>query len=614
MAFVSWDVVDSQAERLKRRTAPWWELREAAEAAIDAASYDQRREANWRLGARRVQPDMPDSMLRLLASERARLMGEWLASLQQVDDAAGTMVRLNRATKPLGAKPFPACPINTTGEDLRAAMERVRCPMWWRRQLRREVVRLREVQAIAGGEVCRRRRQVYVTDDTVARKAERNAANAAMLEATEIEAGDGEIITLAQAVAASTSNKAIRRGELMTRIRGCEEWADAAGMVGLFTTNTAPSRFHPRDFKTGEANPNHEGWRLLHSRDRATPRDGQEWLRTTWQRTRAKLQRAGVRFFGFRVAEPHHDGCPHWHMLLWVEPAHLQALRDTMRRYWLKDAGDEAGAQEHRFKAVDIDKAKGGAIAYVSKYIAKNIDDVGALEAEGHRDEHAGEQGELFGATARRVEAWASAWGIRQFQPIGQPPVTVWRELRRLLPESVAGASDAIKAAHAAVHRKGDRRADWRAYMAAQGGAMVGRSYRVRIVADAEQREGRYGPAEVLRPLGVEDAMRPGEWVLSDRREWKPRGSWSEDERGARTANPLREVVRGSAPQAPCPPRTRFNNCTQSRAPLMTWQQRAALETGAGGLQPEKEPPPWTRSAPPRPSLTTLRSCFTKAS
>lgn len=582
-------------DRVKENTRAWWAQRDTAARELLGVQFGRELRGHpdaWRSAARPVESGMPDSVIRGLAEERARIVSEWLVNLTQATDTRSMLALLNQATGPLDGKPFTFDNKAPEGEQLRGFMERVKCPMWWRRQLRRAVVHKREDEARKRGEVCKRRRQVYVTDDTVSRRAERNGANAAMLANTEIEDAHGEIITLAQAVAASTANKAIRRGELMTRIRGCEEWAAAAGMVGIFTTNTTPSRYHPQTMHHG-ANPKHDG---------STPRDAQGWLCKTWARARAALHRAGVGVFGFRVAEPHHDGCPHWHMLLWCEPRHLEQLRETMRRYWLKDAGDEAGAQEHRFKAVNIDPAKGSAVAYVAKYISKNIDDIGV---NGHADEHAGEQAELFGATASRVEAWAGANQIRQFQAIGQPPVTVWRELRRVDAASVAGASDTLKAAHQAVHREGERRADWRAYMQAQGGAMVGRGYRVRIVADTMQREGRYGLAEVERPIGLEDTQRPGECVLSGRREWKPRGQWRTEERLALHENVLAAVVWGEPAKPVRPPRTRFNNCTVARgmAPLWAALKRDFSDWNGGVHTKENHEPPGNPDRKDHPAI-----------
>ena len=542
--------------------------------------------------ATRFGPHTSDRDLCQIAERCAEIMRERIGALSAPMTNDAMCLWLDLQAQELGAAPLKAylggLPL---GENLAGLLARLGDALWWRRQLRRAVVLQRESMANRAGEVHKHSGQVYVTHDSLARKGLRNAANAAMLEATKIESEDGETITLAQAVAASTSNKALRRGELMTRIRGAEEWATEAGMVGIFTTNTTPSRFHAVHWG-GQRNHKHSG---DESRPGAgdfgpvqpnLPSDAQAWLCATWARCRAKLARLKLGVFGFRVAEPHHDGTPHWHMLLWCLPEMVGKLRDTMRECWLKESGEEAGAQEHRFKCETIRADRGGAIAYVAKYIAKNIDDAGAVADEGHRDDaYGGEpdgravrtdgQRDLFNATAGRVETWASGWRIRQFQAIGQPPVTVWRELRRVKPEAVAEATDQLRAAHAATNRQGEVRASWAGYMQAQGGAMVGRDYQVRILADEQQREGRYGITTQARPIGVFDVARPGDWIRSDRREWKALGAW-----GARVSSGAGRDVNGRlspgeelrllaeakaariARSAAVHPWTRVNNCT----------------------------------------------------
>ena len=65
------------------------------------------------------------------------------------------------------------------------------------------------------------------------------------------------------------------------------------------------SRFHKKLSKNSADNPKFDG---------STPRDGADYLQKVWTQIRANLGRAGIRIYGFRVAEPHHDATPHWHL------------------------------------------------------------------------------------------------------------------------------------------------------------------------------------------------------------------------------------------------------------------------------------------------------------
>ena len=514
--------------------------------------------------ARPLKPGMSDFEVRALAQRRADTMPGRIAEIGLCVKEV-FMKKLNAIIAAMDARAFTG---KVEGDRIAGIISRVCCVDWWTRQLKRAVVRLREKQGRESAEVCARHRQPYVTNDTVRRMLNRDASARAMLEATEIESEDGEVIKLSQAVDASTGSLPIRRGELMTRIKGCEEWSDIADWEGMFTTNTAPSRFHAILHKTGQLNPR---WIAA---GKPTPKDGQAWLCNTWAKTRSALARRGIMVMGFRVAEPHQDGTPHWHMLVWCKPGMWAAVAAIMAHYWLLDDGDEPGAQEHRFKAKAMHA--GGAAGYVAKYISKGIDDAGAVSSEGHYEELPDDrkivmqQEDMFGGGAARVRMWARSHGIKQFQPLGQPPVSAWRELRRVEEGALGDATDALRECWDASNREGERQACWLVYLERQGGACIGRNYRVHVVKEDRDHNGRYETTVKAVPVGVVDLFDEAlNIVPSSRKEWRPRGAWQRDTTARAKAGGATHGAGGQTQgwgHQPSAPWTRVNNCTESAA------------------------------------------------
>ncbi|MDR5739502.1 replication endonuclease [Caballeronia sp. LZ016] len=371
------------------------------------------------------------------------------------------------------------------------AILRMQCHLWWRRQLRRAQARAVEGSAIGLGYV-HKGGDCYVSDESVMHRLQQNARNAAMLESTIARNELGQEFTLAELAAKSPANAGIKRAELMTRINGFERIAIDMRHAGVFFTLTAPSRMHR--YKTIQGRPV-----LNRKYDQTKPNEAQAHHTKTWARIRAALARRGVSIYGFRIAEPNHDGTPHWHVLVFCRPEHMAVLKSTVYRYALAVDGDEAGARKHRVDWKPMDPAKGTAAGYIAKYVAKNIDGY-KLEKDLHGNDAI--------ETSQRVEAWATRWRIRQFQQIGGPPVTVWRELRRV--ESVpADAPSFVAQAHNAVNRvavvEGSSGASvaWNHYVEAQGGVFCGRGYRVRLATVDAEGVSRYGESRAPRVIGI---------------------------------------------------------------------------------------------------------------
>lgn len=404
-------------------------------------------------------------------------------------------------------------------QNVAGVLARLLDEKWWQRRIERAWTVYCELIAILTGQV-RRGVSVYASHHAVKDYTRRKAAQRAWMEQMSAVNDElGEELDLVDAIMASVANPEIRRHELMVRMRGFEELARDEGKIGLFLTLTAPSRCHAwkqnhRKTRTFQ-NPKFDG---------SSPTQTQRLLCGQWARFRAALAREDIRQFGFRVAEPHHDGTPHWHCLVFINPQDLNNFLRLLVIYftWHDRAelqmplGDQLDAllAQRRRRSIDIamgmidpnnqtmrnairprvdwkliDWERGSATGYIAKYIAKNID--------GHRVGEDYEAEQSANTTAIAVSAWASTWRIRQFQQVGGPAVSVWRELRRLGDEVVEWDCILEAARHAA------DTASWRRFVDAMGGIDLPRKqHLVQLSRRLDEAATCYGE-DVKRLMGV---------------------------------------------------------------------------------------------------------------
>ncbi|MDK9755643.1 replication endonuclease [Vibrio sp. D173a] len=325
------------------------------------------------------------------------------------------------------------------------------------------------------------------------------------IELMAIESESGDVVDLKTVIDSSQSNPANRRHELMTRIAGCQEYAESNDHVAVFVTMTAPSRFHrlKKHGKYWVENPKFDG---------GNPKDAHAWLSKGWNLFRAWADYRELTYYGMRVVEPHQDGTPHWHGVFFMPLEHVKPFVAGLQSYQFRENGElyfEDGsprtkAIKARFEAKLIDKSAGGAVAYLAKYISKNVDGY-ALEGETDLDNKRAKLQE----TVKNVTAWSRTFCFRQFQFQKTPPVTIWRELRRIDEEQ-----------EYCLFEKARRAADngfFSAYMDYMGGHRLRSSERpIQLVK--KERENKYGEivevTDGVKGSGLVVYTRETEWKL----------------------------------------------------------------------------------------------------
>lgn len=293
-------------------------------------------------------------------------------------------------------------------EAAECAILRMTSPKWWLNQLGSLRDLCCEHLNVAAGLVGED--SPYLSRDSFNEWCEQQKSGREWLESTMIESESGVILPLIDAAMAGTANPANRFVELIVRARGLEEVAEEQGKVGFMVTLTAPSKYH---FNSGKWNCENAQYT-------------QAYLSGQFRKIRSALSYRKIKMQGLRVSEPHKDGTPHWHMLIFVHPEHADVLKAILEKYAFEVDGDEDGAAEHRLKIEPVDKTKGSAVGYIIKYLSKNI------KGEYMQGELDFESGLAANAGAENAAAWASRYRLRQFQFFGSSSVQVWRELRTL--------------------------------------------------------------------------------------------------------------------------------------------------------------------------------------
>jgi len=337
----------------------------------------------------------------------------------------------------LAGKPVP-------GKTDEIKWRRISDLAWWRRQIRRHLRPAREQawMAIAPAKIRHASPDGLQEHATALQEAERYKQSH---EAEAINPETGEIHTIN--LPSRQKAEFQRYAELMARAKGIGTLAGERGLDAVkLVTITVPSYMHCTTSQGGRRRENPD-W------DGTTPAQAHNWAQVRWQRLRAAMRRRAIELEFIITAQPHRDGTPHYHAVMWARVGNWAEIEKVLRRVYEAEEIHGADRFKHGLKFDPIKEGTEGAVAYVSRAIAYISRALGDDAPERDKQE------------AAEQSAWSSIWNIRRYRT-SHDQVTLWRLLRR--PDLNAGLAgkDAAEAKTAA--EKGDYAAFLKGITAAQ--------------------------------------------------------------------------------------------------------------------------------------------------
>lgn len=185
--------------------------------------------------------------------------------------------------------------------------------------------------------------QKIASSETVESKKKQNETNNTYLKSKSIKIKDRNGNFTSRSLDTLSKNPENIFIKYKIKILGLFDFAKKSNLKGYLITATLPPEFHP----------NSEDW------SGKTPEQGHEKLQNTWRNFQKKINKINIKLFGVRIQEAHKDGCPHWHILIFVDISNFQKIKTFITESFKKIKLD--------IKNIDFEKNK------IANYLLKEL-------------------------------------------------------------------------------------------------------------------------------------------------------------------------------------------------------------------------------------------------